>query len=604
MSPGGERASIGGFFRHGSVLLNRHACHLGTVLLGLLSASTGFAAETPATAGTMPPPSAQTLESGLAMTPAQRAVHFDHAELHFTPDLQSHRLQARADLSFTALRPLSQLQLNLDRNLAISAIRLDGRNLAASAWSNPEGLLSIQLPASVAAGRHIHVEIQYAGHPLEARNAPWDGGFVWSHTAGGKPWMGTAVEGEGCDIFWPCIDHPEGKPALVDTWVTIPGDLAAPGNGRLIDVRSEGAMRTWHWQIKAPNTYGVTLNIGPFEELKSDYHSRYGNTIPLQFWYLRGHEDQARKLFAEIPTMLDFFEGEIGPYPFGDEKVGMVETPYEGMEHQTINAYGNGYARSPYGFDWLMQHEFSHEWFGNQVTNADWDDMWIHEAFATYMQPLYGQYLRGDMAYFAMLQSERVMVTNRVPIVSGHSQTEAQVYDAKRGPGNDIYYKGSLMLHSLRALIGDKDFFEATRRLVYGRPDPKPGNFSSRYADTADFIRIVDQVTGKDMDWFFQAYLYQAALPRLDVQRQGDQLRLAWHTEGNTAFPMPVELQIGDQTRRIDMSHGPVSLQVPAGELLIVDPRSKLLRDQPGITEYQQWLKQQQALHLPIRKPW
>ncbi|MHC1479926.1 M1 family metallopeptidase [Frateuria aurantia] len=574
----------------------------GWALLGLLTVAAGFAAAEESASA--PPPSSQTLESGLPLTATQQAMHFDHAALHFVPDLKTHRLSGEAALDFTALQPLDQLQLNLDRNLAISGITLDGKTLPTSDWSNPQGLLSIHLPRPLPSGHHVHVDIRYAGHPLEAKHAPWDGGFVWSRTEDGQPWMGTAVEGEGCDIFWPCIDHPEGKPALVDTWVTVPLDLAAPGNGRLIDIQTNGDTHTYHWQIHDPNTYGVTLNVGPFEELKADYHSRYGNTIPMQFWYLRGHAEQARQLFAEFPTMLDFFESEIGPYPFGSEKVGVVETPYEGMEHQTINAYGNGYAKSPYGFDWLMQHEFSHEWFGNQVTNADWDDMWIHEAFATYMQPLYGQYLRGDIAYFAMLQSERVMVTNRVPIVSGHTQTEEQVYDAKRGPGNDIYYKGSLMLHSLRGLIGDQAFFESIRRLVYGRPDPKPGNFSSRYADTRDFIKIVDQVTGKSMDWFFQVYLYQAALPQLEVQRHGGQVSLAWHTGNNTPFPMPVELQIGQQTRQIDMSHGPVTVAVPAGELLIVDPHSKLLRDQPGITDYQQWLKLQQARHAPIPKPW
>ena len=143
--------------------------------------------------------------------------------------------------------------------------------------------------------------------------------------------------------------------------------------------------------------------------------------------------------------MLDFFEQAIGPYPFGDEKMGVVETPHLGMEHQTLNAYGSGYPEGEYGFDGLLQHEFAHEWFGNQVTNANWDDMWLHEGFGTYMQPLYGQYLEGDMADFAMLYDERLSVRNRFPLVSGRPRTEEQVYDDQAGPGQDIYYKGSLL---------------------------------------------------------------------------------------------------------------------------------------------------------------
>lgn len=354
-------------------------------------------------------------------------------------------------------------------------------------------------------------------------------------------------------------------------------------------------MHTYHWRAKHPTTYAISINIGPFDVLKGDYHSHFGNTIPMQMWYLRGHEAQAKQLFAEFPRMLDFFEQEIGPYPFGDEKMGVVETPHLGMEHQTINAYGNGYPHSEYGFDWLLQHEFSHEWFGNQVTNADWDDMWLHEGFGTYMQPLYGQYLYGDMPYFSMLQNERSMVKNAFPIVTGRSQLEEDVYDAKRGPGNDIYYKGSLMLHSLRQMIGDEAFFESIRRLVYGRPDPKPGNFTPHYASTHDYIGIVNQVTGRDLNWFFDVYLREAALPKLETRQEGKMLSLHWQVPHDKPFPMPVEVQVGDKLLTVPMTGGNASVPAPAGTLVIIDPHSKLLREQPHFAEYQQWKKEQAA---------
>jgi len=327
--------------------------------------------------------------------------------------------------------------------------------------------------------------------------------------------------------------------------------------------------------------------------LKADYASRYGNTIPMEFWYLRGHERQAKELFAGFPRMLDFFEQEIGPYPFGDEKMGVVETPHLGMEHQTLNAYGNGFRQDGYGYDRLLQHEFAHEWFGNQLTNADWDDMWLHESFGTYMQPLYSQYLNGDIDYFSWLRDLRLMLRNRHPVVSGSSKTEEQVYDETAGPGQDIYNKGALMLHTLRALIGDKAFFDSIRQLVYGRPDPKPGNFRPRYAGTDDYVAIVDKVTGRDLRWFFDVYLRDAALPRLDQQRDGDTLALRWVTEHGKPFPMPVEVQVGDTVHTVPMHDGSGRLQVPAGSLLIVDPRSKVLREQPHIEAFQQWMKQQ-----------
>lgn len=570
-----------------------HRLHLLaiSVALGLAACTSVPIART--SAPTQPALTAQTLNSGGVMPAEQARLHFDHAELHFTIEPAAQSIDASATLSFTAKSATDVLLLDLDRNLPISAIALDGQPLAASRWSNPDGRLRIALPTPLASGGKVQVTIRYGGKPHVAKHAPWDGGFVWSQTADGQPWIASAVEGEGCDLFWPCIDQPQGEPDLVDTYVTVPKTLAAPGNGVLVGITEEGDRHTYHWRAKHPNTYAIAINVGPFDVLKADYKSRYGNTIPMQFWYLRGHEAQAKELFAGFPRMLDFFEQEIGPYPFGDEKMGVVETPYLGMEHQTLNAYGNGYRQDGYGYDRLLQHEFAHEWFGNQMTNADWDDMWLHESFGTYMQPLYSQYLNGDMDYFSWLHGLRLILRNHHPIVSGASKTEEQVYDETAGPGQDIYNKGALMLHTLRQLIGDKDFFDSIRWLVYGRPDPKPGNFSPRYASTDDYVAIVDKVTGRDLRWFFDVYLHDAALPRLDMQRDGDTLKLHWITEHGKPFPLPVEVQVGDALHTVQMTNGEGQLQVPAGSLLIVDPRSKVLRELPHVEAFQQWMKQQ-----------
>ncbi|NWP01011.1 M1 family metallopeptidase, partial [Escherichia coli] len=90
--------------------------------------------------------------------------------------------------------------------------------------------------------------------------------------------------------------------------------------------------------------------------------------FPMQYWYLPGRDEKARRLFAEFAPALDFYERVIGPYPWGDEKMGVAETPHLGMEHQTINAYGNNYKQYPSGFDEIFQHELGHEWFGNQMS--------------------------------------------------------------------------------------------------------------------------------------------------------------------------------------------------------------------------------------------
>ena len=534
---------------------------------------------------------ALTLSTGGVAPAEQRAMSLEHVDLRIKVIPDRKAIEGDATLTIQALAPLTRLVLDLDRDLPISLLTIDGDPLAASAWTNPEGRLSITLPSPLAKGEQVKVRIQYAGVPHEAQRAPWDGGFVWKKTKTGEPWIATAVQGDGCDLFWPCIDQPMGEPKLVDLHIVVPAPLVAPANGVFVSMEEKDGWRTYSWRAKNPNTYAIALNIGPYVEISDTYKSRYGDSFPIKFWHLKGRETEAKALFAEFAPMLDFYEAMIGPYPFRDEKMGVVETPHLGMEHQTINAYGNEYVKDVYGYDWLLHHELAHEWFGNQLTNIDWDDMWLHEGLGTYMQPLYSQWLHGDMEYMARLNTQRAALQNKFPVVAGKSMGEDQVYDPKVGPGNDIYYKGSSALHTLRMLIGDEAFFKAIRLVVYGRADPRPGNFAPRYANTRDFIRAVNDVTGKDYGWFFDVYLYEAAPPELLETREGDDLALRWKTPKDKPFPMPVEVKVGDKLVSLPMADGSGRVRIGTAAPVIIDPASKILRRQPHIEAYQVWKK-------------
>ena len=539
----------------------------------------------------MPPLTQQTQQSGGPIDPRQAALRFDAVDLAIEVLPAREAISAVATLDFTARTPVEALVIDLDRNLPVSAIQIDGQSLTKGAWTNPEGKLVIALPHALAAGEHVKARISYAGTPHVAVRAPWDDGFVWAKTPSGEPWIASTAEGYGCDLFWPCLDFPTGEPAKAALHITVPKGLKVPSNGVLtgVDTLADGRT-TWNWRTRHPNTYALALNIAPYEEIKGSYRSRFGNVIPLHYWYLPGEQKQALGLFDEFAPTLDFFESVIGPYPFGDEKLGVVETPHLGMEHQTINAYGNGYRKAPEGFDWLFQHEFAHEWFGNQLTAANWDDYWLHEGFGEYMQPLYGQWREGDARYAVMMDAIRNKIENRAPIVSGKIRTEEEVYEpSKGGPANDIYYKAAWMLHTLRWLIGDAAFFDATRREVYGRPDPKPGNFAPRYGSTDEFIGLVNQVTGKDYRWFFDVYLREAALPDLVETRAGNALTLRWQAPGNRPFPMPVEIDIDGTRRTIDMASGSATIDVPATAHVRVDPDAHILRRSPAVEAYQAW---------------
>lgn len=528
-----------------------------------------------------------TLSSGSPRTPEQLAVTFEDADLSLSIDPASKSIEGRALLSFMTTAPLSAVVVELDTLFNIRRISVNGEQM--SNWSNPEGRLTIPLPNPVMAGQRLQVAIDYSGTPHTAIRAPWDGGFVWSES-NGKPWIATAVQGEGCDLIWPCIDHPMGEPRRMTLHLKVPEGLTAVTNGVRTGQTSDGTRTTSHWSTSNPNTYAISLNIGPYREMAATYDSRYGNAIPLRFWPLESTPaDKAQRLFGELPLMLDFFEDWVGPYPFADEKVGVVETPHLGMEHQTINAYGNGYKLDGKGYDWLMQHELAHEWFGNQMTNASWDDMWLHEGFGTYMQPLYARWLNGERAMQSELETMRRTVSNRFPMVSGQPQDAATVYNAETGPALDLYYKGALIAHTLRLMIGDEAFKRSLRELVYDRPDPAPGNFKPVYRTTADYVAIVNRITGKDMGWFFDAYLYHAALPEVVMARDGDQVTLTWKTGSDLAFEMPLDVEIDGTVQTLAMQGSTDRFTADPRAHILIDPQSKVLR---RLVHIEQWKAQ------------
>jgi aminopeptidase N len=254
------------------------------------------------------------------------------------------------------------------------------------------------------------------------------------------------------------------------------------------------------------------------------------------------------------------------------------------MEHQTVNAYGNDYKKDDTGFDWLFHHELAHEWFGNQMTAANWDDFWLHEGYGQYMQPLYGQWREGEARYAAMMAVQRQRIVNKQPLVSGKVRTSEQVYEVGQGgPGVDIYMKGAWVLHTLRYLIGDIAFFDATRRLVYGRPDPKPGNFTPRFASTQEFEALMSATAGRNLSWFFDVYLRQAALPELIQTRTDNRVTFAWKTPLGRPFPLPIDVTVDGQPRRLTMANGSETIEAGPIAHIVVDPMARILRRSEAI---------------------
>jgi aminopeptidase N len=498
--------------------------------------------------------------SGGALPPGQAAVDILHYDLSVAVDPEKRSISGVNVVTARVVAPVGHLVLDLDRPLTVTRVGLDGRS-----FRRNEGMVSIALDAWKSPGETVRVSVQYEGAPRAAKSAPWDGGFVWSKTPDGRPWIATACQGEGADLWWPCKDHPSDKPETMDLRVTVPDGLFCASNGVLAGDRRGDGTRTLHWSIRSPiSNYNVALNIAPYEQLKVAYTSVTGEPIPFSFWVLPQDAEKGRKALGGFVRDLRFHEEVCGPYPFRAEKYGVAQTPHLGMEHQSIIAYGNRFRAEPDGYDWLHHHELSHEWWGNLVTCRDWADLWIHEGIGTYMQALYLERLRGPEALRKEMAKTRRGIRNEKPLAP------RRPVDSKEGYFGDIYSKGSWVMHTMRWVLGDEAFFKALRRMAY--PDPGKERVTDgsqvRFSDTEEIRAIAERVSGRDLGWFFEVYLREAGLPELAVE---DGV-LKWKSPRNLPFPMPVPLKVGGRLLRAEPGS-----KVPA-EPHEVDPDRWILR--------------------------
>ncbi len=519
--------------------------------------------------------------------PLEASQHYD--VVHYTIDIavEPDSRSIGGSVTMTAVRTDTSalLTLDLSPDLTVASVRVDG--LDARFEHTMGGRLNVALSADIGVGDTMRVRVDYGGKPHVAVRAPWDGGLVWAQTPGGDPWIATAVQGEGCDVWWPCLDHPTGEPDSVAIHITVPGNLVVASNGILrgIDQLGDGRAR-YRWHSASPiNTYNVALNIAPYVQRDTIYSSVAGVDVPVTLYVLPERTDRAGYLLGEMLAHLSWYEQVLGPYPWRAEKYGVAHTPHLGMEHQTIIAYGSDFSDERDGFDWLHHHELGHEWWGNLVTAPSWNDFWIHEGFCTYMQALYLEHLFGADAYRARVTSYQPTFRNEVPVAPREPHTTDEMYFSTRGSNPDIYNKGAAVLHTLRYAMGDSLFRVALRRFAY--PDTASERATdgsqARFATTDDFQSLVGSLTGDDYTDFFEVYLRTAELPRLVEERGGDRpgntLVLRWDAPVAPDFSLPIEIEVDSQRMRVEMPGGRGEVLLPSPDaVVVIDPDNWVIR--------------------------
>jgi aminopeptidase N len=531
---------------------------------------------------------ARPADSGGVLTAEQAAYDVKHYALDLRINPAEQSIKGAVTVRARIVRAIDKFVLDLDTPFTVeSAALADGGKSQPLNFERREGKIWISFPKAVKAGKTVEVRVAYSGKPRVAPHPPWVGGFVWSKTADGSPWFATAVQNDGADVWFPVKDHPSDKADNFSLRFTVPEPLVAASNGKLQSiVKNADGTQTFNWFLSQPaSNYVIALNVAPYKLIEDQMQSVAGDMIPIKFYVLPEHYERGREIVEKTKEYTRFYESVLGPYPFRADKLGIAETPHLGMEHQTIIAYGNDFKYDAEGTDGLMLHELGHEWWANLVTAPDWNDFWIHEGFQSFMDALYKERLRGSRQKFIESLPSRIRATKNVkPVAPREPRSTTEMYFLPPDyikSDNDIYGKGALVLNTLRFYIGNDAFFKSLRRMAY--PDPKMEKITdgrqARFATTDDYLRLVEQLSGKELDWFFELYLRQPALPKLIAEKNNNQLTLRWETPNNMPFPMPVELKIGDAVRRVEMPNGTATVQLSSQyQDYVIDPNGWLLK--------------------------
>lgn len=388
----------------------------------------------------------------------------------------------------TATQDLSRFDLDL-HGLIVGSVQVNG---VRAGFTRSGDELIVTPARGVDIGTRFTVDVTYSGVPSGYHDPELGvGGFLASGA-------GAVVQGEpeAAASWFAVNDHPRDK-AAYDISVTVPPDLSALSNGVLAGKLTSGGWTTWHWVEGTPMaSYLATVMIGRYRVVTSIHDG-----LPMVLAVDDGLPASVDAQLAVTPQVLDFLVTQFGPYPF-DAIGGIVHSdPRVGfaLENQTRPVYAAGFFAHAGDNSWVIAHELSHQWYGDSVSVRDWRDIWLNEGFATYAEWLWSQHQGGATPKGIFDQIYYRRGGRRMPLDPPASPTVAGLF------GDSVYTRGAATLEALRITVGDGTFFRIIRGWAAAK---RYGN-----ASTADFIWFADQVSGKSLDRFFHAWLYERGLP-------------------------------------------------------------------------------------------
>lgn len=461
-----------------------------------------------------------------------------HLKLKVEPEKQF--ISGSNMISFIAEDDLSTIQIDLFENMKVDSIL---QNKEILAFERKHNAVFIELNEPIKADEKGEIQFYYSGKPIVAKNAPWDGGFVWDKDDNGDHWIGVAVQGTGASLWYPNKDHQSDEPEEVQLDIAVPNGLMNVSNGQFLGEKDLGnGFTQWSWKTVNPiNNYNVMINIANYEHFSDSY-----GDLDLDYYVLPYNLEKAKEQFKEVKPMMDCFYEKFGKYPFVEDGFKLIETPYLGMEHQSAVAYGNEYEMGYLGndlsgtgiglkWDYIIIHESGHEWYGNSITAKDIADMWIHEGFTSYSEAVYVECRWGKEQALDYLQGTRRGLGNNATIIGD--------YGVNSEGSGDMYFKGANLLNTIRSIYDNDELWWKTLK-------DYTETYKHQIIDTETTENFFDEATEVDLQPIFDQYLRHTDLPKLQFRKKEGKTQARWIVDVED-FKMPVDIFIDGKELRI-----------------------------------------------------
>lgn len=496
------------------------------------------------------------------LTPLRTCYNINYYHLDVKIDIDQKSVAGSNEFAFTATQDFTKLQFDLFSNLKVEKVLYKGKELA---FTREYNAVFVTFPKAVKKGSKDKFTVFYSGNPVVAKNAPWDGGFIFKKDAAGNPFVSVACQGLGASVWWPNKDHQSDEVDSMLISISVPKTLQEISNGRLRNtVDQPDGYKQYNWFVSNPiNNYDVTFYIGKYAHWQDSYAGENGN-LSIDYWALQVDSAKARPHWdADVKPMLKCFEYWFGPYPWYKDGYKLVQAPHLGMEHQSAVAYGNQFKKGYLGrdlsgtghglkWDFITIHESGHEWFGNNITSKDIADMWIHEGFTNYSETLFTECTDSKKSGEEYVIGIRNGIENDSPIIGP--------YGVNKEGSSDMYPKGANLIHTIRQLINNDEKF---RQILRGLNK----TFYHKTVTTADIENYIAKQSGLKLDKVFDQYLRHSAIPVLAFKINDAVLSYRWITDVK-GFDMPVKVTL------------------KANEYTLIKPTNdwKTIKVDPGVT--------------------